>query len=106
MILISVDLPAPFSPIRAGPLPRLSVRSTPSRAITPGKRLPMPRISSAMPDSATVSWTSACIGAPPDEVQPGRENDDDARHDHLQILVPPQDDDAVVDDLQHEHAEQ
>src|SRR5436309_7000845 len=37
--LISVLLPAPFSPIKAWISPRRSVKSTPSRARTPGKTL-------------------------------------------------------------------
>src|SRR5262245_50292425 len=109
MILISVDLPAPFSPISACTLPRASTRSTPSRATTPGKRLSMPRISSAGPVAASALGaraSSACIGAPPHQVEPGGEDDDDAGHHHLQVLVPSQDDDAVVDDLQHQHTEE
>src|SRR5579859_5359503 len=46
MIFISVDLPAPFSPIRAWTVPRRTRNCTPSRATTPGKDLPTPRTSS------------------------------------------------------------
>ena len=38
----SVDLPEPFSPVSACTTPAWSVRSTPSRATTPGKRLVIP----------------------------------------------------------------
>src|SRR5690606_36099474 len=110
MILISVDLPAPFSPIRAWTLPGCSVRSTFSRAITPGKRLSMPRISSAGIVWSIVSALSpACrisagIGSVPHDVEIARHDDDDAGNHHLQILVPAKDDDAVVDDLEHQDA--
>src|SRR6516164_8795064 len=39
MMLISVDLPAPFSPNSTWTSPRRRSKSTPSSAITPGKRL-------------------------------------------------------------------
>ena len=41
---ISVDFPAPFSPIRACISPFLSVKSTPLNAFTPGKVLLIPRM--------------------------------------------------------------
>jgi Ca2+-binding RTX toxin-like protein len=44
--LISVDLPARFSPSRACTSPAWRVRSTSSRAVTPGNRLHRPRASS------------------------------------------------------------
>ena len=44
-ILISVDLPAPFSPTRAWISPRRRVRSTPARAFTPGNSLVILRTS-------------------------------------------------------------
>src|SRR5690242_1392023 len=42
---MSVDFPAPFSPMSACTSPALSRKSTLSRARTPGKRIVMPRIS-------------------------------------------------------------
>ena len=42
--LMRVDLPAPFSPMRACTSPRRRVRSTPSRAFTPGKVIVIPVI--------------------------------------------------------------
>src|SRR5690625_4190758 len=42
-----VDLPAPFSPIRAWISPRSTRRSTLSSATTPGNSLPMPRMRSS-----------------------------------------------------------
>src|SRR5688572_12096040 len=42
MILISVDLPAPFSPTRACTSPGSSSSPTPSSAVTPAKRLTIP----------------------------------------------------------------
>ena len=44
-MLISVDLPAPFSPSSACTSPAQSVRSMPSLATTPGKTLVIPRSS-------------------------------------------------------------
>ena len=44
---IRVDLPAPFSPIKAWTVPGRTVRLTPSSALTPGNSLQMPRISSS-----------------------------------------------------------
>ncbi|OPZ99023.1 MAG: hypothetical protein BWY72_00551 [Bacteroidetes bacterium ADurb.Bin416] len=38
-MFINVDLPAPFSPTKALTAPALTLKSTPSRASTPGKRL-------------------------------------------------------------------
>src|SRR6185436_2879345 len=43
---MSVDLPAPFSPQSATTSPALTWMLTLSNATTPGKRLPIPRISS------------------------------------------------------------
>src|SRR3954447_8878329 len=45
MILISVDLPEPFSPTRQCTSPTSSVRSTSRSACTPPKRFDMPDIS-------------------------------------------------------------
>src|SRR5689334_18922875 len=42
---MSVDLPAPFSPMRVCTSPGRSVRSTPSSAFTPGNSTVMPRSS-------------------------------------------------------------
>src|SRR5262252_6544245 len=42
IIIIRVDLPAPFSPMSATISPRWTSRSTSSSAVMPGKRLPMP----------------------------------------------------------------
>src|SRR6218665_2117980 len=110
MILISVDLPAPFSPISACTLPGASVRSTFSSATTPGNRLPMPSISNPPTSMAAVPTKAGCrsagIGFAPHGIEIGRQNDDDARTDHLQVLVPAVEDDAVVDDFQHQHTEQ
>src|SRR5215813_462875 len=44
-IFISVDFPAPFSPIRATISPAPTLRLTPSSATTPGNRLLIPSIS-------------------------------------------------------------
>ena len=46
-ILMSVDLPAPFSPSKAWISPRFRSRSTPSSAVTPGNRFLIPRRRSA-----------------------------------------------------------
>ena len=46
-ILISVDLPAPFSPSRAWTSPARRSKSTPSSAVTPGNRREIPRNSSS-----------------------------------------------------------
>ena len=43
---MSVLLPAPFSPISASTSPARAVSDTSLNAVTPAKRLPMPRISS------------------------------------------------------------
>src|SRR5215212_779035 len=47
--LISVDLPAPFSPISAWISPARTVKSTPSSARTPGKERAIPRICRSSP---------------------------------------------------------
>src|SRR3954454_7432813 len=61
-MLISVDLPAPFSPSRAWISPRRSWRSTASLAVSAPKRLVMPRSSSASPAaSASDGDTSANV---------------------------------------------
>ena len=49
---MSVDLPAPFSPISACTLPARTLTLTSSRALTPGKLLEMPRISTMLTLSA------------------------------------------------------
>src|SRR5262245_41767185 len=93
--------------MRACTLPGSRRRSTLSSATTPGKRLLIPVISRARASpAATASAASAGIGAPPHEIEIGGNDEDDARHDHLQILAPLQHDDAVVDDLEQEHTEQ
>ncbi len=46
-MFMSVDLPAPFSPSRACTSPTRTSKSTLSLATTPGKRLTIPRISTA-----------------------------------------------------------
>ena len=60
----SVLLPAPFSPRSACTSPTAASKSTPSFATTPGKRLEIPRISTAKaaPDGAALaSWL--CSGS-------------------------------------------
>src|SRR3979411_2474071 len=56
MILISVDLPEPFSPTRQCTSPTSSVRSTSRSACTPPKRFDMPDI------SRKVAKGSSCNG--------------------------------------------
>src|SRR5438046_7411349 len=56
MILISVDLPEPFSPTRQCTSPTSSVRSTSRSACTPPKRFEMPDI------SRKVAKGSSCDG--------------------------------------------
>src|SRR4051794_21889395 len=53
--LMSVDLPAPFSPSREWISPGRRVKSTPSSASTPGKEIEMSRISTAFTSSPTAS---------------------------------------------------
>src|SRR3954451_4705537 len=92
--------------MRACTLPGSRRRSTFSSATTPGKRLLIPVISRAsVAFSATAKAASAGIGAPPHEVEIGGDDQNHARHDHLQILAPLQHDDAVVDHLEDEDAE-
>ena len=43
--------------------------------------------------------SSAGIVPLPHQIEIGREHDDDAGNNHLQVLVPAQNDDAVVDDV-------
>src|SRR3990170_7089308 len=52
---MSVLLPAPFSPRRAWISPTRRSKSTPSLATTPGKRLTIPRISTASGGAATLA---------------------------------------------------
>ncbi|CAM2339414.1 hypothetical protein BVIET440_180125 [Burkholderia vietnamiensis] len=59
MIFISVDLPAPFSPISACTVPRRTRNCTPSSATTPGKDLPTPRTSSRQSDAAAAGPADA-----------------------------------------------
>src|SRR5438132_12941517 len=59
---MSVLLPAPFSPTTARTSPRLTARSTPSRAIVAPKRLRMPTTRRRRGDSA-VGWVSPAIFA-------------------------------------------
>src|SRR5664280_3185221 len=59
-ILMSVDLPAPFSPRRACTCPSRTERLTPSSALTPGKVLPIPFISkSTRPWVCVVIWLAS-----------------------------------------------
>src|SRR5437870_8093455 len=58
-ILISVDLPAPFSPTRAWISPWLRSTLTPSRALTPGKDLVMLFISSSEGAIFRIAFTAA-----------------------------------------------
>ncbi len=59
-----VLLPAPFSPSRAWISPLRSSKSTPSLATTPGKRLTMPRISTASglgaAGASLMGWLASC----------------------------------------------
>src|SRR5687767_14121778 len=62
MIFISVDLPAPFSPSTAWIWPGVTVRLTPSLALTAGYCLPMPISSSR---GAALPWSMSrlrCTG--------------------------------------------
>ena len=113
MILISVDLPAPFSPISACTLPGSSVRSTFSSASTPGKALAdaahLQRRAAGFDRRRRRRRRAGCqlaLAPLPHEVEIGGQDDDDAGDHHLQVLVPAEDDDAVVDDLEHQNAEQ
>src|SRR3954454_24457120 len=60
--LISVDFPAPFSPIRAWISPGSKRKSTPSSAFTPGKSMVTPFMATtgawALPDTGVVMATS------------------------------------------------
>src|SRR3982074_1167821 len=58
MILISVDLPEPFSPTRQCTSPASSVRSTSRSACTPPKRLDMPDISRKVVKGSSCSGTA------------------------------------------------
>src|SRR5947209_4665090 len=60
-IFIRVDLPAPFSPIRATISPASTDKLTPSSAIAPGKRLEMPVISRAGGTGSVCAMTPAAI---------------------------------------------
>ena len=66
---MSVDLPAPFSPMREWISPARSVSATSSRALTPGKEMVMPVISTTgaapgggavVPDVVVMSASGAC----------------------------------------------
>src|SRR5476651_2671317 len=63
---MSVLLPAPFSPMRAWTSPRRTVKSTPCRALTPGKLFARPRI------SRSVFW-SVAIYRLPESILPVRQ---------------------------------
>src|SRR5829696_4297426 len=71
-----VDLPAPFSPIRACTSPGNSRRSTPESAGTPPNAIEMSRISITgwvAPGATLCGWTSICvIFPPPGRLCPGR----------------------------------
>ena len=54
---MSVDLPAPFSPMSECTSPGNMRKSTPSSAFTPGKVIEMPRIS--MTGAATDAWVTS-----------------------------------------------
>ena len=58
--LMSVDLPAPFSPISAWISPLRRVKSTPSSARTPGKNLQIPRNSSKAVSCIVFASIVAC----------------------------------------------
>ena len=59
MMLMRVDLPAPFSPNSTWTSPRRTSKSTSSRATTPGNRLVMPAMeSSGSSDSAAAARSS------------------------------------------------
>src|SRR5690606_7343017 len=74
--LISVDLPAPFSPMSEWTSPGRRVKSTPSRARTPGKRIVMPVISTTGGSvlSADIGGILrfSCVGTPAGGVIPRR----------------------------------
>jgi hypothetical protein len=44
------------------------------------------------------------MGAPSKHVEPSGEDDDDAGHHHLEVLIPLQDYDPIIDDLEDKHA--
>src|SRR5947207_6235274 len=56
---MSVLLPAPFSPMSAWTSPRRTVKSTSSKARTPGKLFDSLRISSSAADSLPMRWIEA-----------------------------------------------
>src|SRR5271165_2886195 len=60
MMLMRVDLPAPFSPNRTWTSPWRRSKSTPSSATTPGKRFEM------LPSSRRRPWPSAGVAATAD----------------------------------------
>src|SRR6266508_1357557 len=97
-MLISVDLPAPFSPSKACTSPRRRSKSIRSFALTPGKRFVIPR-------SSRTGASSAMTGNPKgrDRARPlepfeylGRRRLDLARGDHLLDLLDPRDDICTV----------
>ena len=55
---ISVDLPAPFSPTTAWISPACTARFTSRSAVTPGKRLVMPRMSRRTDMPPYLTWDS------------------------------------------------
>ncbi len=61
-VFISVDLPAPFSPTMAWMVPLRTTMSMSEFATTPGKRLVIPRSSTAGAAASIVGVASAVIG--------------------------------------------
>src|SRR6476620_10495540 len=116
MILISVLLPAPFSPSRACTSPVRTSKSTSSRATTPGKALRMPCISSTGTETADSAVTSLCRasesisvlpqGAAAASVEQDGDEDDQPVDRQLPARIDAQQDDAVVEGAQQQHRQQ
>src|SRR3984893_23611 len=64
MIFMRVDLPAPFSPMRACTVPHLSCRETSSSATTPGNRLLTFLTSSRQPSGASLARPRMACSVP------------------------------------------
>src|ERR1700689_773495 len=97
-ILISVDLPAPFSPIRAWISPALRSSETLSSALTPGKVLLT--ASSARPISG-----DPAVNRPP-AVQADGCEDESAEHELHPIGIDLRQHHAVLDQPEQQHREQ